>query len=50
MKFERTLNRLGSSSLSLTIPQDLVKFMELNEDSVIILDECNGIVTISKKE
>lgn len=49
MEFERILRKLGDSSLILTIPIDLVKFLDLQEGTMVVIEEHGGIVTLKKK-
>jgi len=50
MQFERKLNRIGDSTYTVSIPSDLAKFMGLTNDTILIIEEKDNIVTIRKKE
>lgn len=54
MRFERQLKEAGSGSIQLTIPIDLVKYMDLKSEDVVIIQDDNGkhgkFISFWKKE
>jgi len=49
MHFERKLHKVGETTLTLSIPSDLVQFLNLTSDSIMLIEEQEGIITIKKK-
>jgi antitoxin component of MazEF toxin-antitoxin module len=50
MQFERKLNKIGDSTLTVTIPSDLVKYLNLTPDTIMLIEESNNIISLRKKD